>query len=121
MSLISVVGASVHAPALTTEAEVPSSWEWRKTIPLHRHVLLDARWCFYALEAAELVVSDAEIFKLRHVFQHARESCKGELLSVEAFGVAMAVDEVALKLAAGVNGARVGEFEFFFLCLLKLE
>ena len=95
-----------------------TSWEWRKTIPLHRHVLLDARWCFYALEAAELVVSDAEIFKLRHVFQHARESCKGELLSVEAFGVAMAVDEVALKLAAGVNGARVGEFEFFFLCLL---
>ena len=62
-------------------------------------------------------MSDAEIFKLRHVFQHARESCKGELLSVEAFGVAMAVDEVALKLAVEVDGARVGEFGFSFLCL----
>jgi len=58
--------------------------EWRKTIPLHRHVLLDARWCVYT---AELVVSDTEILKLRHVFQHTRESCEGELLSVEAFGV----------------------------------
>jgi len=64
-----------------------TGWEWRKTIPPHRHVLLNARWCVYTLEAAELVVSGAEILKLRHVFQHTRESCEGELLSVEAFGV----------------------------------
>lgn len=76
-------GLCTH-PALAAEAEVPSGLEWCKMTPLHRHVLLDARWCVYT---AEPVVSDAEILKLRHVFQHTRESCEGEPLSVEAFGV----------------------------------
>ena len=39
--------------------------EWRKTIPLHRHVLLDARWCVYT---AEPVVSDAEILSFAMYF-----------------------------------------------------
>lgn len=32
-------------------------------------------------------MSDAVILKLRHVFQHTRESCEGELFNVEAFSV----------------------------------